>query len=144
MGVKTCDRNSCDGGMCNNLVDGRYYLCDKCLEEFKAVMRTWPYVLLRFPMTDIPILTDQFMTTVPGTFIVIKDSVARFDEDTKNLIVVAERRMRAEGLQLCKCGGTPSICQDKYHYYARCQGCGKCTVQAATSEQAAYFWNTTP
>lgn len=40
MEVLSCDKNGCDNIMCDTCVNGQYYICYECKEEFKNWIKT--------------------------------------------------------------------------------------------------------
>jgi hypothetical protein len=38
MGVMACDRRDCENIMCDTCIDGRWYICRECQEEFKLYL----------------------------------------------------------------------------------------------------------
>lgn len=40
MGVLACDRNDCENIMCNTCINGEYYICNECEQEFKDYLRS--------------------------------------------------------------------------------------------------------
>lgn len=87
MGVMGCNRNGCSSIMCDHVINGSHYLCDECLLEFRACVRTWPMTLMNFPFTTPDMLVDHFMTTLPGTYLGLAGILAAFDAKTQFLIV---------------------------------------------------------
>lgn len=86
MSVLACDRDGCSSVMCDHLINGSHYLCDFCLVEFKACVRTWPTTLMNHPYTTPDALVRQFMATPPGTYLNLVGVLEAFDNMTKFLI----------------------------------------------------------
>jgi hypothetical protein len=86
MGAIRCDRNGCNRVMCTHLVGGRYYLCDECLDEFKACVRTWPLTIINHPFTSVDTLISHFMGTTPRTFLSLQASIEAIDKEINGLI----------------------------------------------------------
>lgn len=40
MGVLSCDKNGCDNIMCDTCVNGEYYVCYECKDDFKNWIKT--------------------------------------------------------------------------------------------------------
>ena len=39
MGVMACDRTDCERIMCNTCINGEYYICNECEDEFKNYLK---------------------------------------------------------------------------------------------------------
>lgn len=58
-----CDRNGCENVMCNICIDGRYYVCHYCAQEFKALQGNEPKMKSQIGQDFV-----QFMTSPKPPF----------------------------------------------------------------------------
>lgn len=84
MGVMACDRNGCPNIMCSTCIDGKWYICRECQEEFKLYLEKYN----QHPTCEGEIIRqiEMFMVTRKDQFTRGKDITVDdfFRENTRN------------------------------------------------------------
>ena len=84
MGVMACDRRDCERIMCDTCIDGTWYICRECQEEFKLYLEKTD----QHPTCEGEIIMaiESFMKTPKDRYIKGKDISVDdfFQENTRN------------------------------------------------------------
>lgn len=61
MSVLACDKKGCENIMCDTCIDGKYYICNNCKEDFKEWLSNLNEPLYLDSLTFIKELFIKFM-----------------------------------------------------------------------------------